>query len=287
MTLRNLVVVTGMSGSGKGTVLKVFEDLGYFCIDNLPVLLIPKFLEVINASESASANAALVIDIRAGERLQDLERQIANFKKFVVKIIVLYLEARDEVLVRRFSETRRPHPLKSGSSLIAAIKEERRSLRKLRELADIKLDTSDCSVHQIRASVLDHFKGLRPSPTLNVHLLSFGFKHGIPLEADLVFDARFLPNPFFVPKLKAHSGREKKVKDYLRSFPETSEYVNRIGDLLQYLLPNYEKEGKTYLTVAVGCTGGRHRSIYVVEELAKILKNKKRSIVVRHRDEKI
>jgi len=287
MTLQNLVVVTGMSGSGKGTVLKVFEDLGYFCIDNLPVLLIPKFLEVINASESASANAALVIDIRAGERLQDLERKIADFKKFASKIIVLYLEARDEVLVRRFSETRRPHPLKSGSSLIAAIKEERQSLRKLREMADIKLDTSDCSVHQIRASVLDHFKGLRPSSTINVHLLSFGFKHGIPLEADLVFDARFLPNPFFVPKLKAHSGREKKVKDYLRSFPEPSEYVNRIGDLLLYLLPHYEKEGKTYLTVAVGCTGGRHRSIYVVEELAKILKNKKRSIVVRHRDEKI
>jgi len=287
MTLQNLVVVTGMSGSGKGTVLKVFEDLGYFCIDNLPVLLIPKFLEVINASESASANAALVIDIRAGERLQDLERKIADFKKFASKIIVLYLEARDEVLVRRFSETRRPHPLKSGSSLIAAIKEERQSLRKLREMADIKLDTSDCSVHQIRASVLDHFKGLRPSSTINVHLLSFGFKHGIPLEADLVFDARFLPNPFFVPKLKAHSGREKKVKDYLRSFPETSEYVNRIGDLLLYLLPHYEKEGKTYLTVAVGCTGGRHRSIYVIEELAQILKNKKRSIVVRHRDEKI
>jgi UPF0042 nucleotide-binding protein len=287
MSLQNLVVVTGMSGSGKGTVLKTFEDLGFFCIDNLPVPLIPKFVEGINVSGGEVKNAALVIDIRAGERLQGLEGLIDELRKSAFHLFVLYLEAREDVLVRRFSETRRPHPLSADRPLRDAIRMERRRLRKLRELADNTIDTSDSSVHQVKALVMERFRKHPRASDLNLNLLSFGYKNGIPLEADLLFDARFLPNPYFVSRIKAFSGRDKEVVKYLRSFPQTREFVKRVGDLLQYLLPNYLKEGKSYLTVAVGCTGGRHRSVFVVEELAKLLKNRRRAIHVRHRDEKI
>ena len=287
MSLRDLVVVTGMSGSGKGTVLKTFEDLGFFCIDNLPVPLIPKFVEGINVSGGEVKHAALVIDIRAGERLHGLERLIGELRKSAFHLFVLYLEARDDVLVRRFSETRRPHPLSGIRPLRDAIRMERRRLRKLRDLADYTIDTSDITVHQVKALVMERFQTHMRGSELKINLLSFGYKNGIPLEADLVFDARFLPNPFFVPRIKRLSGKDREVVKYLRSFPETREFVQRVGDLLQYLLPNYLREGKSYLTVAVGCTGGRHRSVFVVEELAKLLKNRKRTIHVRHRDEKL
>jgi RNase adapter protein RapZ len=287
MSLRDLVVVTGMSGSGKGTVLKTFEDLGFFCIDNLPVTLIPKFVEGINVSGGEVKHAALVIDVRSGERLQGLERLVGELRKSAFHLFVLFLEARDDVLVRRFSETRRPHPLSGRRPLREAIRMERRRLRKLRELADYTIDTSDTTVHQVRAMVMERFRKHPRSSELNINLLSFGYKNGIPLEADLLFDARFLPNPFFVPRIKRLSGRDREVIKYLRSFPETKEFVKRVGDLLQYLLPNYLREGKSYLTVAVGCTGGRHRSVFVVEELAKLLKSRKRAIHVRHRDERL
>ena len=286
MSLQDLVVVTGMSGSGKGTVLKTFEDLGFFCIDNLPVPLIPKFVEGINVSGGEVRNAALVIDIRAGERLHGVEHLIGELRKSAFHLFLLYLEARDDVLVRRFSETRRPHPLSGGRPLREAIQMERRRLRKLRELADYTIDTSDSNVHEVKALVMERFRKHPRSSDLNLNLLSFGYKNGIPLEADLLFDARFLPNPYFVPRLKALSGRDREVVKYLRSFPQTKEFVKRIGDLLQYLLPNYLKEGKSYLTIAVGCTGGRHRSVFVAEELAKVLKNRRRAIRVHHRDEK-
>lgn len=287
MSLRDLVVVTGMSGSGKGIVLKTFEDLGFFCIDNLPVTLIPKFVEGINVSGGEVKHAALVIDVRSGERLQGLERLVGELRKSAFHLFVLFLEARDDVLVRRFSETRRPHPLSGRRPLREAIRMERRRLRKLRELADYTIDTSDTTVHQVRAMVMERFRKHPRSSELNINLLSFGYKNGIPLEADLLFDARFLPNPFFVPRIKRLSGRDREVIKYLRSFPETKEFVKRVGDLLQYLLPNYLREGKSYLTVAVGCTGGRHRSVFVVEELAKLLKSRKRAIHVRHRDERL
>jgi UPF0042 nucleotide-binding protein len=287
MSLRDLVVVTGMSGSGKGTVLKTFEDLGFFCIDNLPVALIPKLVEGINVSGGELKHAALVIDIRAGERLHGLEGLIGELRRSAFHLFVLYLEARDDVLVRRFSETRRPHPLAAGRPLRESIRLERRRLRKLRELADDRIDTSDTTVHQMRAMVIERFRKHPRRAELSVNLVSFGYKNGIPLEADLIFDARFLPNPYFVPRMKTLSGRDRPVIKYLRSFPQTKEFVKRVGDLLKYLLPNYLKEGKSYLTVAVGCTGGHHRSVFVVEELAKLLKSRKRAIHVRHRDEKI
>jgi UPF0042 nucleotide-binding protein len=284
MALQDLVIITGTSGSGKGTVLKTFEDLGFFCIDNLPVALIPKLMEGFQETGSDVTRAVLVIDIRAGEKLADLVQILRKLRKAAFHLFVLYLEAEDKVLVRRFSETRRPHPLTGEKSLREAIKVERTLLGSLRELADVTLDTSGYTVHEIKALVMERFKKHAQTPALNIHLLSFGYKQGVPLEADLMFDARFLPNPHFVPRLKTSHGKDKCVVKYLQSFPETAEFIRRVGNLLKYLLPKYVREGKRYLTVAVGCTGGRHRSVYVVEELAKLLSNKKRSIHVQHRD---
>ncbi len=285
MSLQNLVIVTGMSGSGKGTVLRAFEDLGFFCIDNLPVPLIAKFVEGINVSGSGVERAAIGVDIRAGESLGDLEVTLADLRQYAFHLFVLYLEARDAVLVRRFSETRRPHPLTVNKPLREAIRMERARLRRIRELADVTVDTSEYSVHQVKTLVTERFRTYPRSTLLNVHLISFGYKHGIPLEADLLFDARFLPNPFFVPRLRPLSGRSPRVVRYLRSFPETREFVKRLNEFLRYLIPFYIREGKSYLTVGIGCTGGRHRSVFVVEELGRSLKVRKSKLFIRHRDE--
>lgn len=284
MSLQDLVVVTGMSGSGKGTVLKTFEDLGFFCIDNLPVSLIPKLVEGIHAAGEEITHAVLVIDIRAGENLLDLERYIRKLRKSAFRLFVLYLEADDDVLVRRFSETRRPHPLASEKSLRESLQMERIRLKRLRDIADVTIDTSPYTVHEIKALVMERFRKHSKTSALNIYLLSFGYKNGVPLEADLMFDVRFLPNPYFVPRLRLRSGKNRSVAEYMKSFPETGEFIRRVGSLLKYLLPKYVREGKRYLTITVGCTGGRHRSPFVVEELAKIMNNKKWVIHVRHRD---
>ncbi len=285
MSLTDLVIVTGMSGSGKGTVLKAFEDLGFFCIDNLPVALIPKFIEGIHVSGGEMERAALGIDIRAGERLRDLARIISDLRELQFHVTVLYLEARDDVLVRRFSETRRPHPLSADKPLPAAIRLERRRLRSIREMADTTIDTSAYSIHEVKSLVMDRFRSRPRSGSLIVHLLSFGFKHGIPLEADLIFDVRFLPNPYFVSGLRPLSGKHRKIAKYLLAFPETREFVQRLSEFVAYLIPFYAREGKSYLTVAVGCTGGRHRSVFAVEQLAKSLRPLKPALRIRHRDE--
>lgn len=284
MTLQHLVIVTGMSGSGKGTVLKAFEDLGYICVDNLPVLLIPNFIKGFRASAGVAKHVALVVDIRAGEKLHDLGKTISYLKKSMANVLVIFLEARDSVLIRRFSETRRPHPLSAGRPLLEAIRIERKRLSVIAELADVTIDTSDFTVHQAKSLIMERFRKSPGSLDLNIQLLSFGYKHGLPLEADLVFDTRFLPNPHFVPRIKDLSGKDPKVVRYMNSFPETKAFVLRIGKLLKYLLPCYVREGKSYLTIAVGCTGGRHRSVYVAEALARYLKDKKWNIQIRHRD---
>jgi UPF0042 nucleotide-binding protein len=284
MALQDLVIVTGMSGSGKGTVLRTFEDLGFFCIDNLPVSLIPALAVGIRTAGDEIKHAVLVIDIRAGQKLRELERMLQQLRKSSFHLFVLFLEAEDNVLVRRFSETRRPHPLGGEKNLRAAIRAERSHLASLREFADVTIDTSGYTVHEIKALVMERFREHAQKPTLNIQLLSFGYKNGVPLEADLVFDSRFLPNPYFVSRLKNKSGKDSGVAKYLQSFPETAEFIRRLATLLKYLLPKYKREGKRYLTIAVGCTGGHHRSVYVVEEIAKALRNKKRSIHVRHRD---
>jgi RNase adapter protein RapZ len=285
MSLQELVIVTGMSGSGKGTVLNAFEDLGFFCIDNLPVPLIPKFIEGFHVSGGEVERAAIGIDIRAGERLRDLEKILLDLRQYEFRLFILYLEARDDVLVRRFSETRRPHPLTQDKPLREAIRLERKKLRNIRELADVTADTSELSSHQVKAFVTKRFRSHPWSGRLNIHLLSFGYKYGVPLEADLLFDVRFLPNPHFVADLRSLTGRHRKIIRYLRSFPETGEFVQRVCDFLKYLVPFYVREGKSYLTIGVGCTGGRHRSVFVAEEIARLLKVRRAVIRVRHRDE--
>jgi UPF0042 nucleotide-binding protein len=285
MSLQELVVVTGMSGSGKGTVLKSFEDLGFFCIDNLPVTLIHKFIEGIHVSGGVVERVALVIDIRAGEKLRDLEKIILSLREFEFRVFVLYLEARDEVLARRFSETRRPHPLKTDKPVRDAIRLERKRLRAVRECADVIIDTSEYSIHEVKALVMSRFREHPRAEKLIIYLVSFGYKHGVPLESDLLFDVRFLPNPFFVSGLRMLSGRHPQVAKYMRSFSETKEFIKHVCSFLGFLIPLYIKEGKAYLTVGIGCTGGRHRSVFIVEELAKLIKFRKVTIKVRHRDE--
>ncbi len=284
MSLEHLVIVTGMSGSGKGTVLKAFEDLGYICVDNLPVLLIPDFIRATRGSSGAGKRIAIVVDIRAGGRLKDLGQTIRDLRRSLKRVLVLFLEARDSVLVRRFSETRRPHPLSARRPLLEAIRIERRRLGEIAELADVTIDTSDFTVHQAKSLIMERFRKRPGAWDLNVQLMSFGYRNGLPLEADLVFDTRFLPNPHFVPRIRDLSGKDRRVARYMKSFPETASFVRRAARLLQYLLPRYVREGKSYITVAVGCTGGRHRSVFVAEELAGYLKNKKWNVQVRHRD---
>jgi RNase adapter protein RapZ len=285
MSLQDLVIVTGMSGSGKGTVLKAFEDMGFFCIDNLPVQLIPKFIEGIHVSGGEVERVALVIDVRAGEKLRDLHKILSRLRDNDFRIFVLFLEARDDVLVRRFSETRRPHPLTAKTPIRDAIKQERRRIQSIREAADVIVDTSDYSIHQVKSLVTSQFRAQPRASALSINLVSFGYKHGVPLESDLLFDVRFLPNPYFVEGLRALSGRDRKVAHYMRGFPETASLVRRLAGFLKYVVPLYVREGKTYLTVGIGCTGGRHRSVFVAEELARQLKIDRATIRVRHRDE--
>jgi UPF0042 nucleotide-binding protein len=278
-----------MSGSGKGTVLKAFEDLHYFCVDNLPVTLIPKFIEEIQRYGDECRQAALVIDVRAGDKLRDLEHMLENLRKSAFRLSILFIEAGDDVLLRRFSETRRPHPLDDGGQPVRELlKLERARLRRLKEMAGMTIDTSDKTVHQVKNGIMQQFRRRdAEDAAFKVIMMSFGFKHGVPLEADMILDVRFLPNPHFEASLKAFSGRSKNVKTYLRGKPETGEFIRRATDFLQYLLPHFIKEQKSQVTIAVGCTGGRHRSVFVAEELAVKLKSPDWKIQVLHRDEKI
>jgi len=288
MSLQELVIVTGMSGSGKGTVLKAFEDLRYFCVDNLPVALIPKFIEEIQRYGEECRQAALVIDVRAGGKLRALERALEKLRKSAFRLLVLFIEADDDVLLRRFSETRRPHPLDDGGQPIRELLQlERERLGRLKEMADMTINTSATTVHDVKADILRRFKRGEDEVDFKAILMSFGFKHGIPIEADMVFDVRFLPNPYFKSNLKAFSGRDKKIKAYMRRQPETGEFVDRAVVFLQYLLPNFIKERKSQVTIAIGCTGGRHRSVFIAEELAVKLKDPNLKIQVIHRDEAI
>jgi len=288
MSLQELVIVTGMSGSGKGTVLKALEDLDYFCVDNLPVALIPKLIDEIQRSGEECRQAALVIDVRAGDKLRNIERVLDKLRKSAFRLSVLFVEADDDVLLRRFSETRRPHPLNGGRESVRELLQlEHARLHRLKELADMTIDTSNTTVHQVKAIIQKRFMRDAKAGALKVVLMSFGFKHGIPTEADMVLDVRFLPNPYFEANLKTFSGLDRRVKAFLRGKPETVEFVGRTVDFLQYLLPNFIKERKSQVTIAIGCTGGRHRSVFIAGELAAKLKGPNRKIQVVHRDEQI
>lgn len=277
-----LVIITGMSGSGKASVLKAFEDLGYYCVDNLPVDLIPQFAEL--AVQSAEIRrTALVVDVREGSKLEKLPSILKSVRRMIPTKVV-FLEASDAVLLRRFSETRRPHPLGNDSPVKSALKAERRHLGVIRRLADLVIDTSKFNVHELRDHITERFQQQSAEKSLLVSCVSFGFRQGVPEDADLVFDVRFLPNPHFVPEFRPLTGRDPRVARYIRSFPQTREFISRISALLVYLIPHYIHEGKSYLTIAFGCTGGQHRSVMIAEEVGKRLRRAGYRVKVAHRD---
>jgi UPF0042 nucleotide-binding protein len=277
-----LIIITGLSGAGKSWAIKCFEDMGYYCVDNLPTTLIPTFAELCTHSTRRIARIALGVDIREREYLAPIVEVLSELRAAGHHTEVLFLEASEESLVRRYHETRRRHPVSSGS-LLDGIREERKLLANLRELADRVIDTSQITVHELRQRLVELY-GEAASPGLSVNLLSFGYKFGVPYEADLVFDCRFLPNPFFVDALKAQDGRTPAVRRFVLEQPDGRELLRRLQDLLGYLLPHYQREGKAYLTVAVGCTGGRHRSVALVEELREAVAAHGIPVNVTHRD---
>jgi UPF0042 nucleotide-binding protein len=276
-----LVVITGMSGSGKASVLKAFEDLGYYCVDNLPIELIPRFAELSVNSEIEKT--ALVVDIREGDQLKKLPGLLKSLKKSTDTKII-FLEAADDVLIRRFSETRRPHPLGKSKTVPQAIAAEREALIGIRNAADFIIDTSTFNVHDLRAHSIEKFRHKRSDTAIAVSCVSFGYKHGVPQDCDLLFDVRFLPNPHFIPELRPYPGTHPKVAKYVMSFPQTREFIQRISNLLIYLLPHYVREGKSYLTIGFGCTGGQHRSVMIAEAVRKRLAAAKYDVSVTHRD---
>jgi UPF0042 nucleotide-binding protein len=280
--VNELVILTGISGAGKASALKAFEDLGFHCVDNLPLELLPHFAGLVSASPNVE-RAAIVIDVREGATLDRLPEILKNIKK-MLQTRVVFLDAQDAVLVRRFSETRRPHPLGRSETVWRSIVEERQLLDPIRNVADTLIDTSNFNVHELRADILARFGHDDESKRLLVSCLSFGFKNGVPLDADMVFDVRFLPNPHFVPEFRKKTGLDPKVAAYVRGFPQTKEFLNRVTKLMLYLLPHYVEEGKSYLTVAFGCTGGQHRSVMMAEEMRKRLEKAGYQVKALHRD---
>lgn len=277
-----VVILTGLSGSGKSTATKVFEDIGYFCVDNLPPVLLPKIVEVVSEARGRGAQIALVADVRGREFLSDFARVVEDLKRQGHAVQVLFLDTGDEELLRRFSETRRKHPLAVRGGAKEAIRRERRVLSPLREMADMVLNTSQFTVHQLRDELLRRFR-IKEAGRLRVSIVSFGYRHGIPLEADMVMDVRFLPNPNFVPGLKHLTGLDRRVSDHVLSAQNTRRFLRLLTSTLQFLLPLYTKEGKAYFTLGIGCTGGRHRSVAVAEALSKRLGRAAGAVVV-HRD---
>ncbi|HSB71371.1 MAG TPA: RNase adapter RapZ [Candidatus Methylomirabilis sp.] len=280
----DFIVVTGMSGAGKSAASRCLEDLGFFCIDNLPAALIPKVADLCAQSEKRIERVALVIDAREGRFLDALFDILVDLRRDGHQVRMVFLDASDEVLVRRFSESRRPHPLAPGSSALEGILAERARLAPLKAKADLVIDTSSFTVHEFRKLLATSFLELPASPRTSLSLLSFGYKFGLPVDADLVFDARCLPNPHFVEALQPLTGRSPQVVDYVLGFAQARGFVDQIQRFLTSTLPLYVQEGKAYLTIAVGCTGGRHRSVVLVEELARRLRDAGHEVSARHRD---
>ena len=279
---KELVILTGISGAGKASALKTFEDLGYQAVDNLPLELMPEFAGLVEKSKEIE-RAAIVVDVREGQALDRLPEIIKRVKR-VLPTRVVFLDAQDPVLVRRYSETRRPHPLRRSETVSRSIVEERQLLDSIRNVADTLIDTSRFNVHELRAEIQKRFGHQDQSKNLLVSCLSFGFKNGVPLDADMVFDVRFLPNPHFVPEFHDKTGLDPKVAAYVKGFPQTGEFLAKVTDLMLYLMPHYVKEGKSYLTVAFGCTGGQHRSVMMAEEMARRLAKAGYEAKAVHRD---
>jgi UPF0042 nucleotide-binding protein len=279
---KKLIVVTGISGAGKASALKTFEDLGFHSVDNLPLELMEDFADLVSKS-SDMERAAVVVDVREGPTLDRLPEILESVRKLLPTHVV-YLDAQDAVLVRRYSETRRPHPLGKGETVWRSIVEERQLLDPIRNVADTLIDTSDFNVHELRAHIQARYGREDEATRMLITCLSFGFKNGVPLDADMVFDVRFLPNPHFVPEFRRKTGLDPKVAAFVRKFPQTREFLSRVTKLMLYLLPHYVEEGKSYLTVAFGCTGGQHRSVMLAEEMAGELKRAGYQVKAVHRD---
>ncbi|WP_353063486.1 RNase adapter RapZ [Tunturibacter psychrotolerans] len=277
-----LVILTGLSGSGKLSALKTFEDLGYYSVDNLPLELVPRFADLVRQSAEIK-RAALVVDVREGMRLDEFPAILKKVRK-VLPTRVVFLEASENALIRRFSETRRPHPMGRSDTVVKSIRAERKRLDPIRNVADIVLDTTKFNVHDLRAHINSQFEREETGRGLVISSNSFGFKNGVPTEADLVFDVRFLPNPHFVPEFRKLTGKHPKVAKYVLQFPQTKEFLDKTTEMLKFLLPHYIKEGKSYLTVAFGCTGGQHRSVFIAEEMKKRLAQEGYRVNTAHRD---
>jgi len=278
------VVITGMSGSGKSTALKAFEDMAYYCVDNLPIALLPEFLSLTENASTMPTRVALVMDVREKSFLDQYQSIFAQINEEGFHLEILFLDAKDEVLVRRFSQTRRQHPLNPRGNVLEGIHVEREHLIGLRECADKLFDTSDFNVHQLRQGIVKLYSPRKRLDQLVIHILSFGFKYGVPADANLVLDVRFLPNPYFEPELRPLNGCAHEVRNYVLEKEDTIEFLKHAEGLLKFLIPKYRNEGKSYLVIAVGCTGGRHRSVAIVEHLKEIFTGPDDEVIVTHRD---
>ena len=284
MSKLRILVITGMSGSGKSTAVRALEDEGFFCLDNLPLALFPTFIELVEKSSERLRDVAFVIDIRGKDFLRGRENVFEELRGAGHTVEILFLDASDEVLIRRFSETRRRHPALEGGSVPEGIRYEREQLAALQRVATTIIDTSELNVHQLKEVIAARARGDAAPRQLTLHLQSFGFRYGVPLESDLVMDVRFLLNPYFVPELKALPGTDPRVRDFVLEQPATTEFLEKFQTLLSFLVPRYQLEGKTYLTISIGCTGGRHRSVVITEALREFFSAQKVTMKVSHRD---
>jgi UPF0042 nucleotide-binding protein len=280
----DIIIITGLSGSGKSFAIRALEDNGFFCVDNLPALLIPKFIDLCHGYEEEIMRIALGVDLRGGQFLRSLPQVLADIRNAGHHTQVLFFDASDDVLLRRFSETRRPHPLAGQGSTQDGISRERKALESIRALADKVIDTSDFNVHQLKREMEQQFCQAPTTRRMTLFLTSFGYKFGIPHDTDIILDVRFLPNPYFVNELRPRSGLEREVEDFVLGARETRVFLDRLYALLEFTLPLYEREGKSSLTLALGCTGGRHRSVVLIEELQKRFGGGPFRIHVKHRD---
>lgn len=279
------VIVTGLSGAGKTQTIQAMEDMGFYCIDNMPPKLIPNFIEI--CYQSKLNKVAVVTDLRGGEMFQDIYVTLKNLKSSSYDFEILFLTAGDETLLKRYKETRRRHPLLSGNmTVIEAINREREILSEIRSLSDYIIDTSNLSATELKNQIKSIFSGNKHYEGIITHIVSFGFKYGIPMDADLVFDVRFLPNPFYVPELKEMTGNDKPVSDFVMKYEQSQTFLKMLCDMVSYLLPYYIEEGKSQLVICIGCTGGKHRSVTIANELYKYLKNTNHNVFIRHRDSK-
>ncbi|WP_054251683.1 RNase adapter RapZ [Neofamilia massiliensis] len=277
-----LIVISGISGAGKSTALRAVEDLGYYCMDNIPPQLLTTFVQLYVQTKSAPSKAAVVLDIRTREFFEDISLELEKLKKLGVDYKLIFLEAADETVVNRYQEMRRPHPLAADGNILDGLKEERKKLQAIKKLADYIIDTSRMNNYKLRAEINNILE--LGSSQMQVSIVSFGFKNGILLDADYVFDIRFIPNPYYIKELKPQSGKDPAVKDYVFSFDDTKIFMDKIEDLIKFVVPRYIKEGRLQLTVGIGCTGGRHRSVALSEELKNRLKDEDIKVVVDHRD---